>query len=88
MRIKSGFVLEEVGGTYLAVAVGDRAEELRVLIKLNSTGAFLWNLASGDVTEDHLVEEMMTNYGIDRSIAQRDVTAFVAKLREGGLLDE
>ena len=88
MRIKSGFVLEEVGGTYLAVAVGDRAEELRVLIKLNSTGAFLWNLASGDVTEDYLVEEMMANYGIDRSIAQRDVTAFVAKLREGGLLDE
>ena len=89
MRIKSGFVIEEVGGTYLAVAVGDRAEELRVLVKLNSTGAFLWNLISeNDCTECELIDKMMENYGIDRSIAERDVNVFITKLREGGLLDE
>ena len=88
MRIKSGFVLDEVGGAFLAVAVGERAGEMRVLIKLNSTGAFLWNIISdNDVTEEYLVDRMIENYGIDRSLAERDVRVFVEKLSAGGLLE-
>ena len=88
MKIKSGFVLDEVGGAFLAVAVGERASEMRVLIKLNSTGAFLWNIiAEKDVTEEQLIETMIDNYGIDRSLAERDVRLFVDKLRAGGLLE-
>lgn len=88
MKIKSGFVLDEVGGAFLAVAVGERAGEMRVLIKLNATGAFLWNIISeSDVSEDYLVGQMMDNYGIDRSLAERDVRNFVDKLRAGGLLE-
>lgn len=88
MKIKSGFVLDEVGGAFLAVAVGERAGEMRVLIKLNSTGAFLWSIISdNDVTEEYLVDRMMENYGIDRSLAERDVKVFVEKLSAGGLLE-
>ena len=88
MKIKSGFVLDEVGGAFLAVAVGERAGEMRVLIKLNSTGAFLWNIiAEKDVTEEQLIEAMIDNYGIDRSLAERDVRVFTDKLRAGGLLE-
>ena len=88
MKIKSGFVLDEVGGAFLAVAVGERAGEMRVLIKLNSTGAFLWNIiAEEDVTEEQLIEAMIDNYGIDRSLAERDVRVFSDKLRAGGLLE-
>lgn len=88
MKIKSGFVLDEVGGAFLAVAVGERAGEMRVLIKLNSTGAFLWSIISdNDVTEEYLVDRMMENYGIDRSLAERDVRVFVEKLSAGGLLE-
>lgn len=88
MKIKSGFVLDEVGGAFLAVAVGERAGEMRVLIKLNSTGAFLWSIISdNDVTEEYLVDRMMENYGIDRSLAERDVKVFVEKLIAGGLLE-
>ena len=88
MKIKSGFVLDEVGGAFLAVAVGERAGEMRVLIKLNATGAFLWNIISeNDVDEEYLVGRMIDNYGIDRAIAERDVKSFVEKLRAGGLLE-
>ena len=89
MRIKNGFVLEEVGGTYLAVAVGDRADEFKVLIKLNSTGAFLWRIASErDVTLDELVLELVGNYEVSNEIAERDVNNFVKILSDGGLLDD
>ena len=64
MKIKSGFVLDEVGG------------------------AFLWSIISdNDVTEEDLVDRMMENYGIDRSLAERDVKVFVEKLSAGGLLE-
>ena len=89
MRLKSGFVLEKVGGTYLAVAVGERAEEFKVLIKLNSTGAFLWKIiADRDVTEEELVTELVTYDEVSEDIAARDVKAFVKIISDGGLLDE
>ena len=89
MRLKSGFVLEEVGGTYLAVAVGERAEELKVLIRLNSTGAFLWQqLADREVSECDLVDALLSEYEVDRDVAVRCVSDFVKSVRNGGLLDE
>ena len=89
MRSKSGFVLEKVGGSYLAVAVGDRAEEFKVLIKLNSTGAFLWNIISdSDVTESDLADQLLSAYDVSSEIAERDVKGFLKVLSDGGLLDE
>ena len=89
MKIKSGFLLEEVGGSYLAVAVGERAEEFKVLIKMNSTGAFLWNIiAESDKTESELADELVNRYGIDRALAERDASSFVKMLKDGGLLDD
>lgn len=89
MRLKSGFVLEKVGGAYLAVAVGERAEEFKVLIKLNSTGAFLWKIISErDVTQRDLVKELVGYYEVTDEIAERDVANFVKIISDGGLLDE
>ena len=86
MRLKSGFVLEEVAGTFLAVAVGERAEELKVLIKLNSTGAFLWKiLAERDVTEEELVLALLAEYDVARDIAAADVHRIVEQLRENNI---
>lgn len=88
MKLKSGFILEEVGGTFLAVAVGERAEELKVLIKLNSTGAFLWQiLAERDVTEAELVDALLDEYDVTRDVAEKSVSAFVRSVVDGGLID-
>lgn len=88
MRLKSGFVLEEVAGTFLAVAVGERAEELKVLIKLNSTGAFLWKiLAERDVTEEELVLALLAEYDVDAELAKRSVRDFLKIVSDGGLID-
>ena len=89
MKIKSGFVLEEVGGTYHAVAVGERASEFSALVKLNGTGAFLWRLlAEADVTGDELVDKLISTYeGVSREQAEGDVSAFVQKLVENGSIE-
>ena len=89
MKIKSGFVLEEVGGSYLAVAVGERAESFSALVKLNGTGAFLWNLMKDkDVTREELLDSVMNTYeGVSRERALADIIAFEEKLKDGGILE-
>ena len=88
MKIKEGFVLEKVGDGYLAVAVGNRADSFSGLVRLNSTGAFLWNvLAGSDVTKEEIIEKMLSTYEVDREIAERDITAFCDKLTAAGIIE-
>ena len=89
MKIKSGFVLEEVGGSYLAVAVGERSDSFSGLVRLNGTGAFLWNLMKDrDVTRAEVLERVMEAYeGVTAEQALSDIIAFEAKLREAGILE-
>ena len=88
MKIKEGFVIEEVGGSYLAVAVGDRADSFNGLVRMNGTGAFLWReLEKGEVTRDMLVEKLLSVYEVDRETAARDVDGFVSKLASEGIIE-
>ena len=89
MKIKSGFVVQKVGNSYLAVAVGALADEFNAMIRMNSTGAFLWNqLSSGDKTEEDLADALVAEYSISRELAEGDVAKIVGALREVGLIDE
>ena len=88
MKIKDGFVLEEVGGSYIAVAVGKRAENFSAMVRMNSTGAFLWNImAELDVSREDLLEKMLESYEVDRETALSGIIAFENKLRDGGILE-
>ena len=90
MKIKSGFVLEKVGGEYLAVAVGERAKEFSGFIRLNGSGAYFWNLLSeGDLSEDEIVARAMTDFvDVDEALIRGDVSALIAKLRDGGIIED
>lgn len=89
MKIKSGFVLEEVGNSYIAVAVGERADSFLGLVKLNKTGAFFWNLmAERDMSVDELVDEAMKVFeGASRDEITSGVLSLTKTLRDGGLLE-
>lgn len=88
MKIKSGFVIQQVGASYLAVATGERAKEFRALVRLNGTGAFLWKLLSeGEKTEDDLLSAMLGEYDVDEDTARRDIKGFHNTLKEAGILD-
>ena len=88
MKIKDGFVLEKVGEGYLAVAVGAE-DSFSGLVRLNSTGAFLWNiLAESSVSKQELVEKLLSTYEVERELAERDVSAFTDKLISAGIIEE
>lgn len=86
MKIKDGFILREVAGSYLVVAVGARVKDFNGMINLNETGAFLWKLLEKGATEEEAVAELLKEYDVDEETAKADVKAFVSKLTEAGLL--
>ena len=88
MKIRKGFVLEKVGDSYLCCAVGKLAREFSGFVRLNETGAFLWEiLESAEVSEDELVSKMTAEYDISEEIARRDIAVFLNNLKENSILE-
>ena len=86
MRIVPGFVVREVGGKTFAVATGATAKKFQGMITLSGSGKEIWEALQNDVTEGEIVDKLLAVYDVDRETAARDVSAFLSKLREAGLL--
>ena len=63
--------LEARGSTYVAA---------------NGAGTLLWRSLAAGTTPEQLAEQLVRAYGIDPERAAADADAFVAQLREQGLL--
>ena len=86
MKIKDGFILREVAGNYIVVAVGEAVKNFNGIINLNETGAFLWKQLQEGATEEQLKAAMLEEYDVQEDVAQNDIKAFIDKLNEKGLL--
>ena len=83
MQINKDFTIQKVGASYVAVPVGETSKHFHGMIRLNETGAFLWNQMVGvDKTEAELVEALLAEYDVSREIAERDVHTVVTLLVE------
>lgn len=87
MKIKEGFMLRNVADNFVVVPVGKASLEFKGLINLNHVGAFIWKCLENETTTEEVVMKVAKEYGIDESLANRDVTAFINKLVEAKLLD-
>ena len=62
MKIKENFVLRQVGDSSIVVAVGEETKNFNAMIKLNSTGVFLWKLLEKGATEEELLQKVLEKY--------------------------
>ena len=86
MKLKSGFVLKEIAGSFIVVSVGERVKEFNGVITLNETGVLLWKKLEAGATEEELVKAILSEYEVDEATAKADVSGFVNKLKEAKLL--
>ena len=88
MRIADDVVIQKVADFYVAVATGARAKDLPCMMRLNESGAFLWNKCTeiGSVDEEELSAALVEEYGIGEDVAKRDAAKFVKSLADNGLL--
>ena len=87
MKIRNGFIIREVGNQPVVVAVGAASQFFNGMIKLNSTGEFLFKELKKDKTEDDLVKALTDKYEVDEETARADVHAFVETLAKPGIIE-
>ena len=88
MKIKDGFIMNRVGSQHVVVPVGDASVERHCMVRLNDTGAFLWERLGADTTPEELIQALQEEYAVADDVARADVAAFLGKLRAAYLLDE
>ena len=87
MKIKDGFILRDVAGQTIVVAVGKRSKSFNRIIKLNTTGKFIWEKLSSDIEIDELVASLVAEYDIDEATASSDADKFVETLKGADILE-
>lgn len=87
MKLKYDFVVREVAGTKVAVAVGADHEKFNGMVKLNATGEFIFSRLTANVTADEIVAAMTDKYDVTEDVARAAVADFVAYLRGNDLID-
>ena len=85
MKIKDGFVLQEVAGDTVVLPV-DAALNMNMMITLNDTGRFIWQLMEQETDEAAIVSALLAEYDVDADTAAKCVADFVAKLSSHGFL--
>lgn len=57
------------------------------MVRLNSTGAFLWELLEKEAEKEELVAALLSEYEIDKETAETDVDRFLSILTDNGILE-
>ncbi len=88
MKIKSGFVIREIAGQYMAVPVGERVNDLHGMIALNETGAFIWKLLENEKTEEDLARALTEEYEVSYEEALEAVREFYDLMKNEHVLED
>lgn len=89
MKIKPGFLLREIAGSWIVVPIGQRVVEFNGLLSLSESGALLWHKLEKEVEkEEELVNALTEEYDIDVETAKEDVREFISSIRERGLIEQ
>lgn len=82
MKIKEGFIIKKLGIGYIVVTVGDASKDFNGVIRLNETGAFLWqSIQDGADSREKLIQAMIDRYeDLDQEIAEKDLDEFLGRV--------
>lgn len=86
MRVKDGYMLREIAGTWVVVPIGKRVVEFNGLMTLNESGALLWKKLEMEADMKELVRAVMSEYEVDEATASSDVAEFVSEIDKKGLI--
>lgn len=88
MRIKEGYVLREVAGSYVVVPAGERSKEFNGMVNLNESGSVLWKRAGKEFDRTALISELLDIYDVSEQQAAEDVDKFISILKENEFVYE
>lgn len=83
MKIKPGFILRQLAGENVVVPVGAAGANFNGMIRLNATGALLWQELAVGADEAQLVQKLLDSCdGVDVDTVRTDVKEFLGSIRD------
>lgn len=87
MKIKEGFLLREVAGNFVVIAVGEEAVDFNSIVTINEIGAFIWDRINEGKGEEEIADSIIGEYSVDRDTALRDTRDFIGQLADAGIIE-
>ena len=88
MKIKNGFIVKEIAGQCVVVALGEASKIFNGIIKLNDSARFIWEKIVAGLDREAIVSAMVEEYeGLDVATAEKDFDNFTDKLRSANILE-
>lgn len=87
MRIKDGFLIRSVAGSFVVVPVGDDAIDFNGVITVNDSGKFIWDLMQTGIDKYELLKKFMEEYNVSEEQAKEDIGEFVQTLLDNGVAE-
>lgn len=88
MKIKGEYVLRDIMGENIVVPIGSKTETLNMLIVLNETGTFLWNLLYEGHTKKEIIDKVCEEYEVDAATAEADLDELIKALENNKIVVE
>lgn len=86
MKLKYKFIIQEVAGSYMAVAIGDGAENFKGMIRLNATGKRIFELIQDGQEPDAIVSTLMQEYDAPEAELRKSVNTLVENMKSANIL--
>ena len=88
MKIKKGFVKQQMGDTTVLVSAGQLSREFHGMSELNYTAADIWNWLEQGNSQEQTALLLAEKYGIDPQKAAADTAKIIEKMRQSGVIED
>ena len=88
MKFKGKLTLTELGGEYIAVPVGETANNFHGIFRMNESGKMIWEALADGLDLAETAKKLTEVYDIDYNTALKEVEEIVLKLKSVGLIEE
>lgn len=87
MTVKKELVFRELMGENVLVPSGKTVFENNGLFMLTETAAYIWKILPEAENEEDILKKVLSEYDVPESQARADISDFLSKLREYGIID-
>lgn len=86
MKAKYTFEIMEIDDQMMAVPVGEEADELHGILKLNESAAAILELLKEETSEEEIVQKLLEKYESSEEELKSYVHDYLTELEEAGIL--
>lgn len=88
MKIKNGFVNQQIGEKTIIVSTGDLSKDFHGMIELNYTAAEIWDWLSQGFTNEEVAKSLVEKYNIELTKARMDTEKIINKMIAAGVVED